>query len=72
MTPIEYGIFGEGSHISTNQKRENTVFSLLIGLSISYSNTSLSFQLSEYGVSPQLTNRIALSSDIDTILPLHC
>ena len=28
---IEYGIFGEGSHISTNQKRESTVFSLLIG-----------------------------------------
>ena len=28
---IEYGIFGEGSHISTNQKREITVFSLLIG-----------------------------------------
>ena len=28
---IEYGIFGEGSQISTNQKREGTVFSLLIG-----------------------------------------
>ena len=28
---IEYGIFGEGSQISTNQKRESTVFSLLIG-----------------------------------------
>ena len=28
---IEYGIFGEGSHISTNQKRENGAFSLLIG-----------------------------------------
>ena len=28
---IEYGIFGEGSHISINQKRESTVFSLLIG-----------------------------------------
>ena len=24
---IEYEIFGEGSHISTNQKRENSVFS---------------------------------------------
>ena len=29
--PLEYGIFGEGSQISTNQKRERTVFSLLIG-----------------------------------------
>ena len=28
---IEYGIFGEGSHIPTNQKRENGAFSLLIG-----------------------------------------
>ena len=28
---IENGIFGEGSHISTNQRRENTVSSLLIG-----------------------------------------
>ena len=28
---IEYGIFGEGSQISTNQKRGNTVSSLLIG-----------------------------------------
>ena len=28
---IEYDIFGEGSQISTNQERENTVFSLLIG-----------------------------------------
>ena len=28
---IEYEIFGEGSQISTNQKRESTVFSLLIG-----------------------------------------
>ena len=28
---IEYGIFGEGSHISTNQKRENGAFPLLIG-----------------------------------------
>ena len=28
---IEYEIFGEGSHISTNQKRESTVFSPLIG-----------------------------------------
>ena len=27
----EYGIFGEGSQISTNQKRESTVFSILIG-----------------------------------------
>ena len=25
----EYEIFGEGSHISTNQRRESTVFSLL-------------------------------------------
>ena len=24
---IEYDIFGEGSHISTNQKRDSTVFS---------------------------------------------
>ena len=28
---IEYEIFGEGSHISTNQKRENRAFSPLIG-----------------------------------------
>ena len=28
---IEYGIPGEGSQISTNQKGESTVFSLLIG-----------------------------------------
>ena len=28
---IEYGIFGEGSQISTNKKRENLAFSLLIG-----------------------------------------
>ena len=28
---IEYGIFGEGSHNLTNQKRENGAFSLLIG-----------------------------------------
>ena len=28
---IEYDIFGEGSQIFTNQKRENTVFLLLIG-----------------------------------------
>ena len=28
---IEYEIFGEGSQISANQKRESTVFSLLIG-----------------------------------------
>ena len=27
---IEYGIFGEGSQISTNHNRESTVFSLLI------------------------------------------
>ena len=26
---MEYGIFGEGSHISTNQKRENDAYSLL-------------------------------------------
>ena len=26
----EYGIFGEGSHILTNQKRDNCAFSLLI------------------------------------------
>ena len=29
--PIEYEIFGEGSHILTNQKRENSAFSTLIG-----------------------------------------
>ena len=29
--PIEYGIFGERSHISTNQKREIGAFLLLIG-----------------------------------------
>ena len=29
---IEYGIFGEGSQISTNQKLENGAFSLLIAL----------------------------------------
>ena len=28
---MEYGIIGDGSQISTNQKRESTVFSLLIG-----------------------------------------
>ena len=28
---IEYEIIGEGSQISTNQKRENSAFSLLIG-----------------------------------------
>ena len=28
---IEYEIFGERSHILTNQRRECTVFSLLIG-----------------------------------------
>ena len=28
---IEYGTFGEGSQISTNQKRENSAFSPLIG-----------------------------------------
>ena len=28
---IEHGIFGEGSQISTNQKRENSAFLLLIG-----------------------------------------
>ena len=28
---IEYGIIGEGSQIWTNQERESTVFSLLIG-----------------------------------------
>ena len=28
---IEYEIFGEGSQISTNQKRENSAFSPLIG-----------------------------------------
>ena len=32
---IEYGIFGEGSHISTNQKLENGAFSLLIGRNMS-------------------------------------
>ena len=31
MEEIEYSIFGEGSHILTNQKRENGAFSLLIG-----------------------------------------
>ena len=30
-TSIEYGIFGEGSKISTNQKRESTLSSILIG-----------------------------------------
>ena len=28
---IEHGIIGEGSQISTNQKRENSAFSFLIG-----------------------------------------
>ena len=28
---IEYGIFGEGSQVSTNQKRKCTVLTLLIG-----------------------------------------
>ena len=31
---IEYGIFGEGSQISTNQNRENSAFSLLIGRNV--------------------------------------
>ena len=31
LNGIEYGIIGEGSHISTNQERENSAFSLLIG-----------------------------------------
>ena len=31
MDFIEYDIFGEGSQISTNQKQESTVSSLLIG-----------------------------------------
>ena len=31
MKPIEYSIIGEGSQISTNQKQESTIFSLLIG-----------------------------------------
>ena len=31
LSPIEYEIIGEGSQILTNQKRESTVFSLLIG-----------------------------------------
>ena len=30
-TWYRYAIFGEGSHISTNQKQESSVFSLLIG-----------------------------------------
>ena len=30
-TVLEYDIFGEGSQVSTNQKRECTVLSLLIG-----------------------------------------
>ena len=30
-TVAEHGIFGKGFRISTNQKRESTVFSLLIG-----------------------------------------
>ena len=34
VKPIEYEIFGEGSHISTNQRQESTVFSLLIGLNV--------------------------------------
>ena len=28
---IEHGLFGEGSHISTNKKQENSAFSFLIG-----------------------------------------
>ena len=31
---IEYGTFGEGSQISTNQKLESSVFSILIGLNL--------------------------------------
>ena len=31
---IQYEIFGEGSHISTNQRQESTVFSLLIGRNV--------------------------------------
>ena len=30
-TSIEFGIIGEGSQILTNQKRENSAFSILIG-----------------------------------------
>ena len=45
--PIEYGIFGEASHISTNQKRESTVFSVLIGRNMRPfpENTLLSYYL---------------------------
>ena len=32
--PIEYGIFGEGSQISTNQMLENSALSLPIGLNL--------------------------------------
>ena len=31
LEKVEYEIFGEGSHISTNQRRENSAFSPLIG-----------------------------------------
>ena len=31
MLDMEYGIFGEGSKTSINQKRENSTFSHLIG-----------------------------------------
>ena len=31
---LEFGIFGEGSQILTNHKRENSSFSFLVGLNL--------------------------------------
>ena len=44
---IEYDIFGEGSQISTNKKRENSAFWLLIGLNLTPfpGNTALSYNI---------------------------
>ena len=33
---MEHGILWDGSQISTNQKRESTIFSLLIGQNLAY------------------------------------
>ena len=44
---IGYSFFGEGSHISTNQKLENGAFLLLIGINMRPfpENTALYFKL---------------------------
>ena len=37
LRPIEHGIIGKGSQILTNQKRENSAFSILIGRNLRHS-----------------------------------